>query len=181
MNRKNKAIFLDRDGVINEVVVKNKKPFSPRMIEDFRLISDIERPLSIFKELGFLNIIVTNQPDVARGFLNEDVLGKMNAYIKEKLSIDDIILCPHDDRDMCFCRKPKPGLILKAEKRWNLDLEDSYVIGDTWRDVEAGKRAGCKTILINRPYNSNCKINCDFKVNNLNEAEGLLKKLKITK
>jgi len=173
--KKNRAIFLDRDGVINEVVIENSKPASPRKLEEFRLILDIEKPLQHFRESGFLNIVITNQPDVARGLLSLEVLEKMNRHIKESLPIDDILFCPHDDNDMCLCRKPNPGLIISAAKTWGIDLSKSYFIGDTWRDMEAGKKVGCKTVLLNKSYNNDTHSGYDFKINSLNEVVCLLK------
>lgn len=174
--RSNKAIFLDRDGVINEVIVKGNKPFSPSRLDDFVLLSDIKQALKIFKELGFLNIIVTNQPDIARGLLAKKDLEKMHDHIKGSLPIDGILLCPHDDKDMCLCRKPKPGLLKKAEGKWGIDLSRSYLIGDTWRDIEAGNVAGCTTVLLNKPYNRECARNCDLNVDSLNELAQFLKR-----
>ncbi|MBI5051063.1 MAG: HAD family hydrolase, partial [Nitrospirae bacterium] len=143
-----KAIFLDRDGVINKVLLNDGKPFSPRRFEEFVLIPDIEISLNSFRSMGFLNIIVTNQPDIARGLIEMQELNKMHNLLMEKLAIDDIIVCPHDDADDCRCRKPKAGMLLDGSKKWNIDIKKSFLIGDTWKDIEAGKSAGCKSILI---------------------------------
>lgn len=163
-----RAIFLDRDGVINKVLLNNGKPFSPRKFHEFGLIQNIEGTLISFKEMGFLNIIITNQPDIARGLMKTEELERMHSLIKKSLMIDDIYVCPHDDSDNCSCRKPKPGMLFDASKKWNIDLSGSYLIGDTWKDVEAGKLAGCKTILIEMPYNQG--IECDFRVASLAEV-----------
>jgi len=163
-----KAVFLDRDGVINKVILDNGKPFSPRKFDEFELIIGVENTLSIFKEMGFLNILVTNQPDIARGFMKIEELNKMHRLIKEKLPVDDIMVCMHDDSDNCQCRKPKPGMILDAARKWHIDLHRSFIIGDTWKDMEAGRSSGCKTILINTAYNKG--VDCDHRINDLKEA-----------
>jgi len=174
---KNKAIFLDRDGIINKVIIRDGKPCSPRKIEEFQLLPNIEECLKIFKEMGFLNIIFTSQPDISRGLLKIEDLKKMHKFIMETLPVDEIKLCPHDDKDNCNCRKPKPGLIIEAAKKWSIDLENSFVIGDTWKDIEAGKAAWCKTILIRRKYNKDFQKDYDFEVNNLKETVEIIKNL----
>ena len=176
MNKK--TIFLDRDGILNAVSVKDSKPQSPRKFEDFKLLPQVKQSLKFFKRLGFLNIVITNQPDIARGFLDKKELEKMHQLIKERLAIDDIFICSHDDSDRCTCRKPQPGLILEAVRKWGIDLCSSYLIGDTKRDMEAGKNAGCRTVLLNRPYNQNYQ-NCDFKVNSLEEFAELLRRREV--
>jgi len=173
MNKR--AVFLDRDGVINEVFLKKKKPVSPHGFEEFRFMKGISGPLEQFRKLGFLNIIVTNQPDIARGLLDIRELEKMHKKIKDKLPIDDIRVCPHDDKDMCACRKPKPGLLIKAAEDWGVELARSYVIGDSRRDIEAGKRAGCITVLLNKRYNNEDEIDSDFRVRRLSEFAKILK------
>jgi D-glycero-D-manno-heptose 1,7-bisphosphate phosphatase len=168
-----KAIFLDRDGVINKVLLNNGSPFSPRKLDEFELLPKVEEALAFFKEIGFLNIIVTNQPDVARGLMKIEDLDDMHALIKKSLPIDDIYVCPHDDSDNCSCRKPKPGMLLDAAKKWDIDLCRSFLIGDTWKDMEAGKAAGCKRILIDALYNKG--VSCDYRVRDLKEAETIVK------
>ncbi len=164
----NKAIFLDRDGVINKVIIKDNKPFSPRTFEEFKLFSDILNPLKYLKKAGFLIFIITNQPDIARGLMKESELNKMHETIKNTLPIDEIVVCPHDDADNCNCRKPKPGMLFYLAEKWKVNLKKSYLIGDTWKDMEAGKTADCITILIDTVYNQDVK--CDYRVKDLNEA-----------
>lgn len=174
---KNKAIFLDRDGVINEVIMRDRKPSSPRKIEEFQLLPNIEGCLKSFKEMGFLNIIFTNQPDISRGLLRIEDLEKMHKIIAKELPVDGIKFCPHDDEDNCNCRKPKPGLIIEAAKKWSIDLKKSYVIGDAWKDIEAGRAAGCRTFLIRRKYNQDLQVGFDFEINNLKETVEIIKNL----
>lgn len=163
-----KAVFFDRDGVIVEPIIKNGKPFSARDIEEFRLMPEAIKPLKILKEHGFLNIVITNQPDIARGLITTDAIEKMNAFLKGKLPVDDIFVCPHDDADNCSCRKPKPGMLFEAARKWNVDLQSTFFVGDQWKDTDAGKQAGCKTIIIDYPYNKQVK--ADFRASNLAAA-----------
>jgi D-glycero-D-manno-heptose 1,7-bisphosphate phosphatase len=168
-----RAIFLDRDGVINKVKIDKKGPHSPRTFKQFELIPGVESALMTFHDRGYLNIIVTNQPDVSRGLMRRGELNKMLEFTKKTLPIDDILVCPHDDADNCQCRKPKPGLIQGAAKKWNVDLKNSFFIGDTWKDVEAAKAAGCQSVLINMPYN--IEIKSDYRINNLSDAAGFVR------
>lgn len=164
----NRAVFLDRDGVINEALVRNSRPFSPRTVEEFVFCDGIATFLSESRKAGFLNIVFTNQPDIARGLMDLDALKAMHNLVRHDLSVDDILVCTHDDKDNCRCRKPKPGMLTDAAKKWNIDLGSSFVIGDQWKDMEAGKKAGCVSILIDFSYNKN--VECDYRVANFRSA-----------
>ena len=164
----NHAVFIDRDGVINHVVLRNGKPFSPRAIDEFVLCDGIGPFLAESRNAGFLNIVITNQPDIARGLMDSKTLEAMHDFTKKHLPVDDIVVCPHDDKDNCHCRKPKPGMLTDAAGKWNIDLGGSFVIGDQWKDVQAGRNAGCVTILLDCPYNKN--VECDHRVANLRSA-----------
>ena len=164
----NRAVLLDRDGVINEVLFRegnNTKPIAPWKIEEFKLIKNINRPLNNIRKMGFKLFIVTNQPDVAKGILKPGVLKKMNDIILNTLPIDEIMVCKHIDSDYCECRKPKPGMIKTLAQKWKIDVQSSFLIGDNWKDIESGKAAGCSTILIDKFYNSS--IQSDYRVENL--------------
>ena len=167
-----RAIFLDRDGVINSTIIKKGKPFSPRRLEDFELVDGIKDILERFRVRGLLNIIVTNQPDIARGLMKKEELRKMHNLIRENLPVDDIFICPHDDADNCSCRKPKPGMLLEAAKKWDIDLSESFMIGDSWKDIEAGRNAGCTTLLIDSPYNK--QIDSDLRANELSAVAEII-------
>jgi D-glycero-D-manno-heptose 1,7-bisphosphate phosphatase len=147
-----KAIFLDRDGVLNEAIVRDGKPYPPRTLEEFRIVEDAPEALRKLKDAGYLLIVVTNQPDVARGTASMETMQTFDAALRAALPIDDILSCFHDDSDHCDCRKPKPGLLLAAAQKHNIDLGGSYMIGDRWRDIDAGADAGCRTILIDHRY-----------------------------
>lgn len=166
------AIFLDRDGVINKVILKDGRCFSPRNIAEFELSDDIGEFLARSRQFGFVNIVITNQPDIARGLMSWDVLEAMHQFIKDNLPIDDVFICPHDDIDNCDCRKPKPGMLFQAAQKWNIDLANSFLIGDQWKDMEAGRNAGCITILLEYPYNK--KVRSNFRVKDLRSAANII-------
>jgi len=152
MSKLYKAVFLDRDGVINHSIIKNGKPFPPSSLAEVKIIDGVAEALASLRQAGFLLIVVTNQPDVARGTIANSVVNEINDYLKLELLLDDIFVCIHDDKDKCYCRKPLPGLILQAARKYKIDLKQSFMVGDRWKDVEAGKRAGCKTIWIDLKY-----------------------------
>ena len=160
-----RAVFIDRDGVINKALLKDNKPHSPRIFSEFEFVPAIGDVLQVFKKFGFLNIVVTNQPDISRGLMHPEELEKMHKVIKQNLPVDDIFVCPHSDEDNCVCRKPKPEMFFAASRKWKIDIAGSFFIGDSWRDIEAGKRAGCKTILIDASHNK--EINTDYRVSDI--------------
>ncbi|MEK6530940.1 MAG: HAD-IIIA family hydrolase [Deltaproteobacteria bacterium] len=168
-----RAVFLDRDGVINEIVMRQGLPGSPRRIEEFKVIDGVKEALNEFKAMGFMNIVITNQPDVARGQMDLSELQGMHDHIKKKLPVDGIIACPHDDNARCLCRKPKPGMLLRASEILGIDLNASYFIGDTWRDAEAGRLAGCRTIIVSAPYNMD--VVPDFRITDIQDAIGVVR------
>ena len=168
MRKNNKCVFFDRDGVINEVVFRDGKPCSPRNINEFRIINGVRETFEAIRNLGYRIVIFTNQPDISRELMTSEELRKMHSIIEEILSPDLILYCPHDDSDDCECRKPRPGMLVKASEDMNINLKLSFVVGDGWKDMAAGKSVGCKTILIDKPYN--LEVECDFRVKDLKEA-----------
>lgn len=147
-----KAIFLDRDGVLNSAIVKNGKPYPPSSINELHIPEDVPNALASLKSAGYLLIGATNQPDVARGTTPRSLVEAINAEIMKHCPLDEIRVCYHDDADDCHCRKPSPGLLLDAAKEHAIDLSQSIMIGDRWKDITAGQRAGCKTIWLNQQY-----------------------------
>lgn len=147
-----KAVFLDRDGVINQSIVKKGKPFPPSSLAEVKIIDGVAEALANLRQAGFLLMVVTNQPDVARGTIANSAVEEINSFLQQQLFLDDVFVCIHDDKDKCYCRKPLPGLILQAARKHHIDLQRSFMVGDRWKDVEAGKRAGCKTIWIDLRY-----------------------------
>tara|TARA_B110000238_G_scaffold134440_1_gene144830 strand:+ start:842 stop:1363 length:522 start_codon:yes stop_codon:yes gene_type:complete len=164
-----KAVFLDRDGVLNRPNVIDGKPYAPKKVKDFIIYSEVYEVLNNLKNNLYKLIVVTNQKDVGRGITSMKVLNTMHNKLKSFLPIDDIKVCICIDE--CDCYKPNPGMILEAQKEWNIDIEKSYIIGDSWRDIGAGINAGCKTILIDRKYNMPMVYKPDYIVNSLKEAE----------
>jgi D-glycero-D-manno-heptose 1,7-bisphosphate phosphatase len=144
----NRAVFLDRDGVINVNTERDGRLVAPTTLEDFRLVPGVDEAVRGLKSAGFLVIVVTNQPDVGTGRTSRETVEAMHDLLRARLAIDDIQICTHVDTDGCTCRKPKPGMILQAADDWQIDLSRSYLVGDSWRDIEAGRTAGCSTILV---------------------------------
>lgn len=147
-NNIHKAIFLDRDGVINKLILREGKAQAPYTLEEFELLPGVEESLAKMRAADYLTIIVTNQPDVARGWVKKESVELINKRIKELLPINDIKICFHTNSDLCLCRKPMPGMLLEAALEWKIDLSASYMIGDRYGDVAAGVKAGCRTILV---------------------------------
>ena len=147
-----RAVFLDRDGVLNRAFVREGKPYPPAAVGEMEIVPGARECLLELKRLGFLLIVVTNQPDVARGRQTREAVEQMHRRLLENLSLDDILTCYHDDGDGCLCRKPRPGLLIEAARKHGLELKESFLIGDRWRDMDAGRAAGSKTILIDYRY-----------------------------
>jgi D-glycero-D-manno-heptose 1,7-bisphosphate phosphatase len=169
-----KAVFLDRDGVINKTIFRMGKERAPYSLEEFEFIDGVVETVQKLKEEGFLVIVVTNQPDVARGWVSMEQVTLVNNLIKEQLPIDDIKVCFHTDKDQCFCRKPMPGMLLEAGQKWNINFQKSFMIGDRESDVEAGQRAGCKSILVGS-HPQNLGVNPDHQCSDLREAHNWIK------
>lgn len=147
-----RAVFLDRDGVLNEPVIRDGKPFPPGSPAELIVSAGAKNALAALRAEGFALICVTNQPDVARGMTPLATVEAIHARLRAELPLDDIIVCPHDDADACSCRKPKPGLVYEGARRLGIDSAGSYLVGDRWRDIEAGAAARCHTVLIDRGY-----------------------------
>ena len=148
---KRRAVFLDRDGVINESIVRDGKPYAPTALAGFKLLPGVKDALQSLREAGFLNIVVTNQPDVATGKAKREDIDAIHAELK-KLPIDAVKVCFHVDAEQCACRKPRPGLLLEAAEQFGIDLAASYLVGDRWRDVGAAHSAGCTALFVDYRY-----------------------------
>jgi D-glycero-D-manno-heptose 1,7-bisphosphate phosphatase len=147
-----RAVFLDRDGVLNRAVIRQGKPYSPAMPSDLRLLPGVREACRTLREARFALILITNQPDIARGLVTAEQVSGMNRRLQQFLQLDGVGVCPHDDSARCTCRKPQPGLLLEAARVWKIDLESSFIVGDRWRDIEAGHRAGCRPIFVDYGY-----------------------------
>ena len=147
-----RAVFLDRDGVINQAIVRDGKPYPPASVDELVIVPEAPQALEDLKRAGFLLIVVTNQPDIARGKQSLTAVEAIHQALREALPIDDFFLCPHDDADGCDCRKPHPGLLLRCAEKYQVDLPRSFMVGDRWRDIEAGANAGCATVWLDYGY-----------------------------
>jgi D-sedoheptulose 7-phosphate isomerase len=171
MGARQRAVFLDRDGVINRAFVRDGKPFPPPTPQELEILPGVPEALRELKANGFKLLLVTNQPDVGRGKLSVQTLDAMHEDLRAHLPLDDILVCCHTDRDKCDCRKPMPGMIIEAARKHNIDLAASFMVGDRWRDVDAGYNAGCKTILIDYGYSERPPDHePDLRVGSLREA-----------
>lgn len=170
---KNKAIFFDRDGVLNHLVERDGSFYSPQIFDDFHIIDDATEVVDSVHKMGYLAIVISNQPDISRGKLKQSELDKMTDKLFEKLNIDDIFYCTHDDDNDIDCRKPAPGLFITAQNKYNINFSVSFMIGDTWKDVEAAKNAGISMILLDRNYNQN--LEDVIRVKSLTETVSLIK------
>tara|TARA_B100000749_G_C18176028_1_gene361855 strand:- start:52 stop:576 length:525 start_codon:yes stop_codon:yes gene_type:complete len=172
-----KAVFLDRDGVINKAFIKDGLPKSPNSLNELKILPGVKESILRLKELDFICLVVTNQPDVPRGKINKNTVIEMNNFLKKEIELDDIFVCYHDDKDNCNCRKPKPGLLLQARKKWNVDFKKSFIVGDRWRDIQAGKKVGCKTIFLDYKYKDIKPKNPDFVTDTLLNATYIIEKV----
>jgi D-glycero-D-manno-heptose 1,7-bisphosphate phosphatase len=148
----NRAVFLDRDGVLTRALVRDGNAYAPVTPNEMEIAADAPAALAQLKAAGFLLIVVTNQPDVARGVTRREDVEVMHATLRAALPLDDCYVCYHDDANACGCRKPQAGMLLQAAVAYAIDPAASYMIGDRWRDVDAGAAAGCRTIWIDRGY-----------------------------
>jgi D-glycero-D-manno-heptose 1,7-bisphosphate phosphatase len=177
INKGLKAFFLDRDGVLNKSIVTNNKPYPPINLSELVIPKGLKKSLKELKELDYLLIMVTNQPDVARGTKTKEVVDQINNYLKVELCLDDVFCCFHDDPDNCDCRKPKIGMILSACKKWNIDISKSFMVGDRWKDIQCGKNAGLTTFLLEKNYNEK-RIKPDHSVSKFSQILNLIKYIK---
>ena len=168
-----KAVFLDRDGVINETIWRFGKPRAPYTLDEFKLLDGVDKGTHLLKKSGFLLVVVTNQPDVARGWVSKEAVDEVNAQVLQLLPIDELKACFHTDKDDCECRKPRPGMLSKAMGDWGINPSQSFMIGDRASDIEAGFKAGCRTILIGKSDDA-FSIKPDFECGSLLEAAELI-------
>jgi D-glycero-D-manno-heptose 1,7-bisphosphate phosphatase len=176
------AVFLDRDGVINRTTVRDGTPYPPQTLSEVEILPGVPEALERLAKLGFKLIVVTNQPDVARGTQTRGAVEMINALLMSRLpQLSAAYVCYHDTPDNCDCRKPKPGMLLRAAEEHGIDLAKSFMVGDRWGDVVAGAAAGCKTLLIDLPYSQCNRCSPDHKVADLLEAarviEGLTRRV----
>jgi D-glycero-D-manno-heptose 1,7-bisphosphate phosphatase len=154
------GVFIERDGVLNQVKVEKLHQVLPSTVEELRPNHSAALLLEKLKSAGFVLIATTNQPGISRGYQNRRELDRMHELLRKTFNFDDMMVCPHDETDRCPCRKPKPGLLVEAAFKWHLDLDRSFVISDKWQDAEAARTAGCTSLLIDSPFVG--KVHRDF-------------------
>lgn len=168
--QRTRAVFLDRDGVLNAPVVRHGKPYPPANIAELELLPGVRQACEMLRSSGLLLLVVTNQPDIARGTARRTDVEAINASLCRELGITEVLMCPHDDGDHCDCRKPSPGLLYDGAERYGVDLSSSVMVGDRWRDIEAGRTAGCRTVFIDWKYEERRPSDPDLTVSALYEA-----------
>ena len=164
------AVFLDRDGVLNRTFVRDGVSHPPDSLDQFELLPGVVAAARQLAAAGFALVVVTNQPDVARGTQTRGRVEEMNDYVRTTLPLLDVVTCYHDSGDGCACRKPKPGMLRDAARRWGLDLSRSFMVGDRWSDVAAGQAAGCISLLVVAPHSGRDRCRPEHCVRDLAEA-----------
>lgn len=161
---------MDRDGVINSAIISNRKPFSPKNFGELEVLPGVVESISLLKQNNFIPVVVTNQPDVARGLTDIKTVQEIHKYLRKLLGIEEFYVCVHDETFNCNCRKPKPGLILESALKLKINLNQSYLVGDRWKDVAAGQAVGLKSYFIDYSYDEKNPSQPYTKVHSLLEA-----------
>jgi len=171
-----RAVFLDRDGVINRAIERDGFPYAPTNLSEFQIYPEVPAACAKLKTAGFLLIVATNQPDVGRGEMKQEIVEQIHTEMCRELPIDRVEVCYDSGRDPVESefRKPKPGMLLRAARDLQIDLAQSWMVGDRWRDIDCGHAAGCKTVLIDRHYAEALKQKPDFSAGNLAEAADII-------
>ncbi len=146
------GVFIERDGILNQVRVERQHQVSPVTVNEFKVKSSAAPLLNELKSAGLRIIATSNQPGISRGYLCRRELDRMHDVLRRALPLDDIVVCPHDEADRCPCRKPKAGLLVESRFKWHLDLDRSFVVSDKWQDAEAARSAGCTSLLLASPW-----------------------------
>jgi D-glycero-D-manno-heptose 1,7-bisphosphate phosphatase len=165
-----RAAFLDRDGVLIRTFVRDGIPHPPHALQEVEILAGVDEALGVLRERGFVLLVVTNQPDVARGRQTREAVERINDHLMKRLPLDGIYVCYHDNANQCACRKPEPGMLLAAAEERQIDLARSFMVGDRGSDIEAGAAAGCRTVLIEQPYSRCDRIKPNFKATDLLDA-----------
>ena len=171
-----RAVFLDRDGVINRALARESKPYPPRTLAEFEILPDVPEACAKLKAAGFLLVVATNQPDVGRGTIKMELVEAIHAEMRRQLPLDRVEVCfhPGQGKSDCDCRKPRPGMLLRAARELGIDLAQSWMVGDRCRDVDCGHAAGCRTIFIDCGYAEELRQKPDFSARNLAEAADII-------
>ncbi len=174
---KSRGVFLDRDGVINKPVFRNGMLRAPYELSEFEFLEGVPEAIELLRKARFKIVVVTNQPDVARGWQTREKVELINQHVLDRLKPDAIRACFHDNQDACECRKPKPGMLVQSAAALSIELKNSFMVGDRFTDVDAGKRAGCKTFLVGTDNGETARIEPDYSVSSLLEASRMIVKL----
>jgi D-glycero-D-manno-heptose 1,7-bisphosphate phosphatase len=170
-----KAVFLDRDGVINRALERDGKPYPPTSLGELEILPGVPEACARLKAAGFLLVVATNQPDVGRGTLRQEVVDAIHAHLCRVLPIDRVEVCYHPGgQTVCDCRKPKPGMLLRAARELDIELSQSWMVGDRWRDIDCGHAAGCRTIFVDYGYAETLRAPPGFTCRSLLEATGII-------
>ncbi len=171
-----RAVFLDRDGVINRAIERDGKPFAPTSCDEFEIYPEVFGACAKLKAAGFLLIVATNQPDVGRGTMKQELVESIHAEMCRALPVDRVEVCYDSGYGAVESefRKPKPGMLLRAARELGLDLAQSWMVGDRWRDIDCGRAAGCKTVFIDRGYAEELRQKPDFSAGNLAGAADII-------
>jgi len=172
------GVFIERDGILNQVRVERQHQHGPLTLEELRVNKAAVPLLAKLQTAGLLLIATTNQPGLSRGYQNRRELDRMHDLLLKTFGLDDILVCPHDETDRCPCRKPNPGLLVEAAFKWHLDLDRSFVISDKWQDAEAARTAGCTSLLVDSPWLG--KVHRDFVLPDLAAVVEKILRLKST-
>jgi len=175
------AVFLDRDGVINRALTRDGKPYPPSSLAEFEILPGVAEACAKLKQAGFVLVVATNQPDVGRGTLKQETVEAIHEHMLRALPIDRVEVCFHPGHGAseCDCRKPKPGMLLRAARELSIDLARSFMVGDRWRDIDCGHAAGVTTILIDYGYAEPLRKSPHHRVGSLMEAANLILDLAI--
>jgi len=171
-----RAVFLDRDGVINRALGRDGLPFPPASLAELEILPEVPAACARLKAAGFLLVVATNQPDVGRGTMPQSVVDEIHAHLMAQLPVDRVEVCFHPGKGAsdCDCRKPKPGMLLRAARELGIDLAGSWMVGDRWRDIDCGHAAGCQTIFIDYGYREALREKPDFWAGNLAAAADII-------
>jgi len=171
----NKAFFLDRDGILNKAIIVKRKPYAPVNLKDFKINYKFLSVVKYLKSLKYLLIIITNQPDVGNKIIKKSTVNLFNLKLKKYFNLDDVYVC-FSSNNKNYRRKPNPGMLIEAKKKWNIDFKKSYFVGDRKKDIDAGLKVGLKTIFLDKNYKEAKPTNYNFKIKNLSKIKFIVKK-----
>jgi D-glycero-D-manno-heptose 1,7-bisphosphate phosphatase len=168
-----KCFFFDRDGVLNKSIVKKGKPYSPIKLSELIIDEDAADVIKYLRSKNFLIIVVTNQPDVKRKKVSKDFIISIHKILKKKLKYDDLYVC-YEDNNNSFYRKPKPGMLFSAKKKWSIDLKRSFLIGDRSKDIKAGLSARVRTIFLDNGYQEKKPMFSHYRIKKLKDIKKII-------